>query len=668
MLEEVNILPVETLNQVMSKNTKIGVLLIHGLTGAPTEMKPVTRHLKNLGYRVEVPLLAGHGAGHEELLETKWQDWFESVRKSLNILTAECDEVVIVGLSVGGLLGALLSCENSNVRGLVLLSFALGIPGPNIPKLRLLLPIIYKSPFLRRYLFWTELPPYGLKDKRLQQNITRIVKASKKRETTKYGLFRTYVDTLYQHELLEQEVINKAKSVTCPTLIIHSLEDTMLSIENATKIYGLLGSKEKSIKFITGCDHVMTVDLRKDDVASWVASFISKYTGTENKEQVVEKDILTCEIYSHLNPLSTNEWNKLYTNFPDPVEMINLIQRSGFDGFNFHSIVVYEGKEPILFLPLFETDYNLSTMVDKGAKKLFDSVADYLPKLLRPKVLGVGFVEGEWGQIGYDLSVSKDTLDKAWDIAMESLYSLASGLGAEIISFVSFNTESGRVLPLSKLKGFTHISGLPCAQISIKYDNLEDYIKSLSKNMQKDLQKKIRNASCIRVTRTHDIKPYLEIVYKYYLKLVERSELVFGIQRPSYFEHVCEIVPGAEYILYFVDEKLLAFNLVVVKPNCLVDKYFGMDPVFGRKYSLYFISWLENIKYCIKNKIPLYHAGQAEEDTKSRLGTRFYTSAILFKHNNAFIHWLLTRFKENLSHKPKISLSKPNLGTYWEDS
>ena len=673
MLEKTNIFinsSDEISEQIGLRSTKIGVLLIHGLTGAPLEMRPIAKYLKSLGYRVEVPLIAGHGSGHEELLATTWQDWLDSMRKSINHLAVECDQVIIVGLSVGGLLGVLLAGENTKVSGLVLLSFALGIPGPNTPKSRMLLPLVFKFPILRKYLFWTEMPPYGLKDKRLQQNITRTIEASKNRETDRYGLFRTYVDTLYQHKLLEQEICQKASLVKCSTLIMHSLEDTMLSTKNATKIYDLLGSKEKSLIFITGCDHVMTVDLRKDEVARQVGMFISKVTEAtteEIKTKETKDKNLSCEVYPRLNPVSNSEWTKLFFDFPDSPEMINLIQRSGFDGFNFHSIVVKKEDKPVLLLPLFETTYNVSRMMDKEPRKIFNTLAGWMPGLLCPKVLGVGFVEGEWGQIGYDSSIDKQTMQEAWNMALEGLHSLASGLNADIISFTSFNAESGEIIPVNKLQGFTNVPGLPCARLPIKFNTLEDYINSLSSSMRKDLRRKMRESSDVKIIRTKNIKPYLEIIYQFYLKLVERSNLVFGIHRPSFFEHVCEVVPGAEYSLYFADEKLIGFKLNIVKPDCMIDKYFGMDPVSGKKYNLYFVSWIENIKYCVENKIPLYNAGQAEEDIKSRLGARSLPSVILFKHKNPYIHWVLNKLKKQLSYEFKTDLPEVELGRYWKE-
>jgi hypothetical protein len=86
-----------------------------------------------------------------------------------------------------------------------------------------------------------------------------------------------------------------------------------------------------------------------------------------------------------------------------------------------------------------------------------------------------------------------------------------------------------------------------------------------------------------------------------------------------------------------VEEELAAFNLLVVTPDAMVDKYFCMDVAVGRKYNLYVLSWLENVRYCVEHNIPLYHAGQGAETTKAHLGATFIPSLILFKHRRPAI-------------------------------
>ena len=261
--------------QAADRSASTGFLLIHGVTGAPTEMRPLARHLERVGYRVTVPLLPGHGAGHRQLLATTRHDWLDGVRRPFDDLATTCDQVVVVGLCAGGLLTVLVAAEDRRVAGLVVLAPDLGFrkPGPATPWTRILLPLAYRIPLLRRYGYWTEGPPYGLKDPRLQQLIRRSIAAAKQGQTDEYGTFRTYVCTLYEMDRLQDEVRRRAGAVRCPALVMHSVEDSLFSVRNATLLYRLLGSHEKSITVLTGCDHVMTMDVRREDVARRIAAF-----------------------------------------------------------------------------------------------------------------------------------------------------------------------------------------------------------------------------------------------------------------------------------------------------------------------------------------------------------------------------------------------------------
>jgi len=120
----------------------------------------------------------------------------------------------------------------------------------------------------------------------------------------------------------------------------------------------------------------------------------------------------------------------------------------------------------------------------------------------------------------------------------------------------------------------------------------------------------------VKVIRSHNISPFLERIYKLYLETVARSPVAFGAHNRLFFETICRRVPGAEYTLYFVQEELAAFNLLVVKQEAMVDKYFCMDYELGRKYNIYVLSWLQNIRTCVERKIPLYYLGQARRRPK----------------------------------------------------
>jgi len=94
---------------VFEKAGKTGVLLIHGFTGSPHDMSYLAGKLHQSGFTVSVPRLPGHGTSHKDFLNCKWQDWLRRSIDSYLDLTLHCDKIHVVGLSMGGLLAAIVA-------------------------------------------------------------------------------------------------------------------------------------------------------------------------------------------------------------------------------------------------------------------------------------------------------------------------------------------------------------------------------------------------------------------------------------------------------------------------------------------------------------------------------------------------------------------------------
>ena len=249
---------------------KVGALLIHGLTGIPKEMRPVAKVLEDAGIVTSTPMLAGHGATYKEMLAVGYEDWLESCQSALDQLAGEVDLIVCAGLSMGAILSLMMAARNKNVGGLALLSPTLKYDGKMASPWRVFLPCVDFLPFLGTMCYWTESAPYGLKDERLQKLIGRQLEAARKGESSDYGLFRTYARPIRQLDHLVNLARKQAAQVSARAIVVHSLEDTLTSEHNAIEIYKRLGSKDKRLIFLSGCDHVMTLDLRKEDVAQLV--------------------------------------------------------------------------------------------------------------------------------------------------------------------------------------------------------------------------------------------------------------------------------------------------------------------------------------------------------------------------------------------------------------
>jgi len=282
-------------NSQTNKKYSVGVLLIHGMSGMPAEMRPVSKHLESLGYKTLTPKLPGHGGTQSDLLSKTWQDFLDALEGAVETLSAECDQVFTCGLSMGGILGALLAAEQK-VQGIIMLSPALYFDMHSHPIMqnKLVLAFMYwlvGFKFIGHNLYWTEKPPYGLKDERLQRIITKQIEAASRGESNNFGLFRKYWSSLREIYAVTNHFLKNAHKINCPALIIHSHDDTLTSIRNATDAYNMLASQDKSLVLLTGCDHVVTLDLCKDLVAAQVERFVALHSENKGTNQITTRQI-----------------------------------------------------------------------------------------------------------------------------------------------------------------------------------------------------------------------------------------------------------------------------------------------------------------------------------------------------------------------------------------
>lgn len=112
----------------------VGVLLCHGFTGSPYSMRPWAEYLAEAGLTVELPRLPGHGTTWQDMATTTTDDWYAEVERALLDLAERCDEVFVMGLSMGGALTLRLAQEYPDiVKGVVLVNPSLVVEDPRLP-------------------------------------------------------------------------------------------------------------------------------------------------------------------------------------------------------------------------------------------------------------------------------------------------------------------------------------------------------------------------------------------------------------------------------------------------------------------------------------------------------------------------------------------------------
>lgn len=119
-------------------DARAAVLLLHGFTGSPWEVRPLGEALAARGFAVHAPLLPGHGGAPEAMLWVTWRDWLAASDAALRGL-GDGRPVLVGGLSMGCLLAMLLAARHpTSVKGLALLAPVVKVRRPGARVLRAL--------------------------------------------------------------------------------------------------------------------------------------------------------------------------------------------------------------------------------------------------------------------------------------------------------------------------------------------------------------------------------------------------------------------------------------------------------------------------------------------------------------------------------------------------
>ncbi len=252
-----------------------GVLLIHGLTGTPVEMRYVGKGLARAGHTVYGAQLAGHCGTEQDLAATGWQDWAASALEALDFLRGRVRRVFVGGLSMGAIMALHLAAQRrEQVDGLLLYGPTLKYDGWTIPWYSFLLKFLIYTPIGKRYTFM-EKHPYGIKDERLRK---RVVQNMLSGNSADAGLAGLPSFCLKQMWALSAQVERELPLIKAPSLILHAREDDVASLKNPIKILrGVSGPAELSL--LNDSYHMITVDRERDQVVARSLQHIERIAG-----------------------------------------------------------------------------------------------------------------------------------------------------------------------------------------------------------------------------------------------------------------------------------------------------------------------------------------------------------------------------------------------------
>ena len=254
--------------------------LIHGLTGTAKEMSSVGSRLNKEGFSVAAPMMKGHNQSISALKRMGWQELYSGIKQEFLKYESSYDNIFVAGLSFGALLGIKLASEfPGKIRAISCFSPTLFFDGWATPKLRFLLPLVYKTP-LKYYFYLKEGYPYGVKNERLRSRIESFYKESGLFDYSKvhlYGYPVIPVSSMQQNHLLAKHIFGLLDKVNVPIQLLQAKDDDVTSPKNSYYIYDHIGSKDKKVVLFEDSYHIIIADQERDKVAEETISFFQKH-------------------------------------------------------------------------------------------------------------------------------------------------------------------------------------------------------------------------------------------------------------------------------------------------------------------------------------------------------------------------------------------------------
>ncbi|TKD72424.1 alpha/beta hydrolase [Pseudalkalibacillus hwajinpoensis] len=229
------------------EGNQIGVLVLHGFTGSTQSMRGLGEELASEGYTVCGPRLKGHGTHYEDMEQSTYKEWIQSVEEGYQWLNERCEQIFITGLSMGGTLTLYLAEQHPEVKGIMPINAAIDLP--ELEQMR------------------------GKVEPRFLDAIGSDIKAEGVEEL---AYEKTPMKSIQEILQLIDLTQNELGSIKMPALLFKSLEDHVVPPENTERIYEGISSEDKEIIELTDSYHVATLDHDKGEIAEKCKAFIKK--------------------------------------------------------------------------------------------------------------------------------------------------------------------------------------------------------------------------------------------------------------------------------------------------------------------------------------------------------------------------------------------------------
>jgi len=353
---------------------------------------------------------------------------------------------------------------------------------------------------------------------------------------------------------------------------------------------------------------------------------------------------LNYNISDRISELPQQDCDRLFRGAIEGYGYHKTLEESQLREFNLKYLLIRRGEKLIGIIPFFIVEFSFATIIQGPLQRLILGVQKRIKNFCKIRILFVGAPTTEHICLGIS---PEENIKEIIRAGLDKISEFAKKERLGTILFYNLREEDSDIAGLLRESGFIKIRNFPNTLITIEEKTLPDYLKRLSRNARKDLRRKIKKTDDLVEIKTEtsaNIEGLQEQVHQLYMNNFRESDIHFETLTRLFFERISENLPReTKFFLFWENDKLIAFNLCLIRGEYCIDKCIGFDKELAHKYHLYHYSFLHNLQWCIKNGIKYYQMGITDYHPKIRLGAQL-TPLYNYLHLTNPLYNLFARF------------------------
>lgn len=361
---------------------------------------------------------------------------------------------------------------------------------------------------------------------------------------------------------------------------------------------------------------------------------------------------LSLEVVSTVHRVDRSRWEALrdVRVLLTDLDYLAAIEQAQVLDCQYRYFMISHGQELLCSMAGYILDTDIATLSRGGNSRAAQAIRKVFPRFLKIRTLEIG------SPITLGLTISRRP-----DLSQEQLAAIVNEIKGyarqnhvDLVLIRDFSDPEDSLEKALLQLGFAMIQSVPSASLPVVWKTFDEYVSDLRYKYRNNLKRSLRRKEECRIqtviANDGRVLEHIQELSRLSANVVDRSkELPREHIGPAYHQAMYNRWrESSRWLMYFQDERLVAYIHFIEYHGSLTAQYIGMDYEVSRQAQLYFNIGYDLIRYSIEHGIALIHGGATSYAAKSAAGYSIYPQRVYILHENPLFQWVARRLPQPL--------------------